>query len=133
MSTTKRVSEIAMCLTVLSSILRPELQEAWEMYLESLTLALPSGSGFDSGSKLDESSTPNKLVFSTAFHHMDEAGYYDGWTEHKVIVTPTFGGIDVRVTGKNRNQIKEYISEVFYSLLQEEVAKYGVSEFLMKV
>lgn len=83
---------------------------------------LPSGSGFDSGTKLDlDESKPNRLVFNTAFHHMDEHGGYDGWTEHKVIVYPTFDGFRVIVQGKDRNGIKEYIGDTFRYVLGKEV------------
>lgn len=76
---------------------------------------LPSGSGFDNGTKFNwEESNRNKLVFDTAFHHMDENGYYDGWTEHKVIITPDLlFGFNIKITGRNRNDIKEYINQVF--------------------
>ena len=48
---------------------------------------LPSGSGFDSDTTLDlATSTSEKLVFNTSFHHMNDVGMYDGWTEHKVTV-----------------------------------------------
>ena len=76
---------------------------------------LPRGSGFDSGTKFVwEESNRNKLVFATSFHHMDEDGYYDGWTEHKVIVTPDLlFGCNIKITGKNRNDIKEYMHACF--------------------
>jgi hypothetical protein len=76
---------------------------------------LPSGSGFDNGTQLNwDKSTPEKLVFETSFHHMDECGYYDGWTEHSVIVTPSLQfGFNIKVSGKNRNDIKSYIHEIF--------------------
>jgi len=76
---------------------------------------LPHGSGFDNGTKLDwDKSNHNKLVFTTAFHHMDINGYYSGWTEHEVIITPDLMfGFNVKVTGKNRNDIKEYIHSCF--------------------
>lgn len=77
---------------------------------------LPSGGGFDNGTQLDlDASTPDKLVFTTAFQHMSDHGYYDGWTEHTVTITPSFiGGVTVKVSGKNRNDIKDYIAEVFH-------------------
>lgn len=75
---------------------------------------LPRGAGFDSGTTFDyEASTPQRLVFQTSFHHMNDGGYYDGWTEHTVIVTPTFDGVNVRVTGRDRNDIKDYIADLF--------------------
>ena len=75
---------------------------------------LPSGSGFDSGSTFDfEASKPNRLVFNTSFHHMTEHGYYDGWTEHSVIVTPDLhSGFNLHVTGRDRREIKEYIGDI---------------------
>lgn len=78
----------------------------------------PRGSGFDNGTTLDlDASHATKLVFITSFHHMDEHGGYDGWTEHKVVATPAFYGFDTRVTGRDRNQIKEYIGDVFHTWL----------------
>jgi hypothetical protein len=76
---------------------------------------LPCGSGFDNGTKFNwDESKDNKLVFDTAFHHMNEGGYYDGWTEHKIIITSDLmNDFNVKITGKNHNQIKEYIHSCF--------------------
>lgn len=75
---------------------------------------LPNGSGLDRGVAFDwAKSTPNKLIFLTHFHHMTE-GHYDGWTSHRIIVTPSFAfGYDIKVTGQNKNDIKEYLYELF--------------------
>lgn len=83
----------------------------------------PSGSGFDNGTKLDlDASTPNKLVFHTAFHHMTEHGCYAGWTEHTVTVTPDlFFSIDIKISGRNRNDIKEYMHDEFHTMLTQEI------------
>ena len=76
---------------------------------------LPSGCGFDNGSSFDLlKSTRNKLVITTSFHHMDDNGTYDGWTDHQVIVTPDLlSGFHIEVTGENRNQIKDFIADTF--------------------
>src|SRR6266704_3653238 len=51
---------------------------------------MPSGSGIDSGTKIDlDESTSEKLVFHFGFHHIDENGMYDGWTEHTLTVLPS--------------------------------------------
>ena len=78
---------------------------------------LPSGSGIDSGVKFNfDESNPNKLVFNTSFHHMDEYGYYDGWTDHKLILKPSLAfGYNLKITGYNKNEIKDYLSDVFSS------------------
>lgn len=81
----------------------------------------PSGSGIDCGTKLDSSSTHKKLVFNFSFHHMDEHGFYDGWTNHQAIVTPDLGfGYSLRITGPNPNEIKEYFHDVFSNWLNSE-------------
>ena len=77
---------------------------------------LPSGSGFDAGSRIWEV-TPYKITIETEFHHMDENGYYDGWTTHKIKAYSTFNGNEIFVTGKDRNHIKDYISETFHHVL----------------
>ena len=89
--------------------------------LNDLAHNLPHGSGFDNGTTLNhDKSGPGKLVFETSFHHMNDAGY-DGWTDHTVVVTPSFDGIDLRITGRDRNDIKDYIHEVFHNALMTEV------------
>jgi len=84
---------------------------------------LPSGGGFDSGTKfLGDKSTPNKLVFRADFHHMNDGGFYCGWSEHEVIITPSFvGGFSMKVTGRDRRQIKDYIADTFHHALSAEI------------
>lgn len=85
---------------------------------------MPSGSGFDAGTQFDiDAQKPERLVFSTAFHHMDENGSYHGWSDHTVVVTPSLShGFVLRVTGNDRNSIKDYIHEVFHEALSTLVA-----------
>lgn len=84
---------------------------------------MPSGSGFDAGTKIDfDKTTPERLTFTTSFHHMNENGYYDGWTKHNVVVTPSLAfGFNLRVTGRDRNDIKDYIAETFQDALSDEL------------
>ncbi len=84
---------------------------------------LPSGSGFDCGTKIDyDKSRSEKLVFNTSFHHMDESGGYAGWSEHAVTVRASlWAGITITVSGRDRNGIKDYISEAFNALYSTEV------------
>lgn len=90
--------------------------------LDELQSLLPSGSGFDAGTQIDlERSTPEKIVFNTSFHHMDEAGFYSGWTEHTVTVRPSFlWDFDIHVSGRDKNGIKEYIAETFHFALMQQ-------------
>ncbi len=96
-----------------------EWQDRWLARLNNIAKnRLPSGSGFDNGTTIDmQTSTPVKIVFDTSFHHMDGYGSYDGWTEHEVIVTPTFGDFDVKISGRDRNDIKDFIADEFINCL----------------
>lgn len=112
-----RVSIINHQASLLDNVKRAESE------IESLIREfMPSGSGFNNGTSFDfDSSNKEKLVFYTGFHHMNEFGYYTGWTMHKVVATPSFRGFNLRVTGKDKNDIKEYIRQVFHNALSREI------------
>jgi hypothetical protein len=94
---------------------------------------MPSGSGFDGGTELSERSTPNKLVFHTSFHHMDENGSYDGWTDHRVIVRPSLAfSIELTVTGPDRNDIKSLIHDSFDLALRNSIAEELASDIALR-
>ena len=85
---------------------------------------MPSGSGVDSGTTIDmEQSNDRKIVFNTAFHHMDEHGGYDGWTEHTITFHATFSSPNISISGKNRNDIKEYLADIFENAFNQKVAE----------
>lgn len=93
-----------------------EWKDKAEDRINELCKELPHGSGIDGKCEIDlVQSKENRIVFYFEFHHMDENGYYCGWTEHNLIITPNFGSFDMRITGKDKNQIKEYL----YSLWME--------------
>lgn len=95
----------------------------WRDRLAAYEQLLPSGSGFDNGSKIDiDSSRGDDLWFETSFHHMDEVGGYDGWTEHTINITPSFiHGFTIEVKGEDRGDIGDYIGDTFNSALADEV------------
>ena len=81
---------------------------------------LPSGSGFDNGTSIIAADA-QKIVFETAFHHMDEHGSYCGWTNHRVTVRASMTiEIELHVSGPNKRGIKDYIAEVFASVMYRE-------------
>lgn len=84
---------------------------------------MPSGAGFDGGTLFDfVKSTSEKLVFNTAFHHMDSNGYYSGWTEHVITVKPSLAfDFTMHISGQNVNDIKDYMHETFDTALRTEV------------
>ena len=99
-----------------------EWRDRHEETLDTLLDHMPSGSGIDNGCKLDrDGSTRTKLVFDCAYHHMNEHGMYDGWTDHTVTVTPSFQGIEMKISGKDRNDIKDYLHETLHYALTQEI------------
>jgi hypothetical protein len=112
--------------------------EKWSDTIKLIESLLPHGSGFDAGTKVDlDSSHADRLVFETSFHHMNEDGFYDGWTKHTIVVTPSFfGGFNMRISGRDRNAIKDYIGEEFaitlrlditYELFQSQFPQFQIS------
>jgi len=93
--------------------------ETHEDTIDKIMKGFPSGSGFDSGTTIDlQNSTGEKLIFLTSYHFMDEMGGYDGWEDYKIIVTPSLCfSINVKVVGKNRDAIKDYIGDIFFESL----------------
>lgn len=100
-----------------------ETEEVMVDKIKTIMESAPCGSGFDSGTKfLEEKSNCKRLVFRTAFHHMNYAGYYDGWTNHLVTVeADLILGTSIRVSGKDRNDIKDYIGDAFGCWIGREV------------
>lgn len=103
---------------------RPEWFAKHEAAADALCKAhMPIGSGFNCGTSIDWGrTTGDKLVFVTEFHHMNEHGYYDGWTQHVVTVRPSLVyGFTLHISGRDRNGIKEYIYQVFADALRRKV------------
>lgn len=84
---------------------------------------LPRGSGIDKYPKLIlDKSNENKLMFKFSYHHMNDVGFYDGWTDHILTVKPSLAfGFELKITGQNKNEIKDYLYEIFEGYLNSEV------------
>lgn len=96
-------------------------ERAWPLVLADMVKAyLPSGSGIDAGVKLDDRSTRDRIVLTFGFHFMDDNGCYDGWESYTLYVRPSLAfGIDLKLVGPNRNDIKDCLYETFdYALRQ---------------
>jgi hypothetical protein len=111
-----------------------EWLEKWEDRLEALEKMLPSGSGFNSGEKLNiDESEPDKIVIDGSFHVMDECGMYDGYADYQIIITPSFvHGFTLRLVGSSRwprrkayDGLKDYITETYAEVLDQEIKKEG--------
>lgn len=100
-----------------------EWKEKTEQALHQLVSDyLPHGSGIDSDVTLDlDDSTANRLRLHTSFHHMHESGMCDGWTDHTITVRPSLCfGLTLTISGRNRDDIKDYLHEVFHTALTDD-------------
>jgi hypothetical protein len=101
-----------------------EWETKWDARIQQLIELLPSGSGFDTGTQLDEDRNFNpraKVVFNTAFHHMNDGGMYNEWTEHTITVKPCLlFGYSLTISGRDKNDIKDYINDMFHFTLDAQ-------------
>lgn len=90
--------------------------------LDTVSNYLPSGSGIDTGTTLNlDRSTSDKLVFNFSYHHMNENGFYTHWTDHVLTVRPSFNGLNLSISGRDSNGIKDILYETFDYALSKEV------------
>ena len=86
---------------------------------------LPSGSGIDSGCKITQYKFSDKgelewYQISFKYHHMNDVGYYTNWTDHNLRVKADWIGFTMTISGKDQNQIKEYLYDTFHLALSKD-------------
>jgi len=95
-----------------------------EKKIEDIEALLPSGSGINTGTKVDiDRSTGQKLILFGSYDVMAESGMYTGVIDFEVIVKPDLMfDFDIRISGKfgKHQDIKEYLDEVYYDALRME-------------
>lgn len=102
-----------------------QTEAVWTEVLRRLERALPSGSGINAGTMIERASLPDCVILHTSFHHMNQHGVYDGWTTHRITVKPSFVyGLDLRISGGNRNEIKDYLHQVYEQALSAPVPEH---------
>ena len=91
---------------------------------------LPSGSGIDNGCTITRKNlAPKKghsgdecIEITFGYHFMDTNGYYDGWGDFRLVVRPSLiFGIDLTIHGRNRYDIKDYLYEMFSTVLNRDI------------
>ena len=133
----KVYEKLAMCADALRNSRKKNNQEWADKYEEDiakyLDKYLPRGSGIDNGMFFSHlQSADNKMVICSSFHVLVENGFYDGWIDFTVEIYPAFvGGIDLKIKGNFTNRvdyeredasdIKEYLYEIFYDALVQEI------------
>lgn len=87
---------------------------------------MPHGSGIDAGVKFDfERSKHDKLVFTFGYHAMNENGYYVGWYDYTLTVSPSMAfDFDMKLNGKDYHGSKDYLLDLFSEALNSECESY---------
>ena len=99
-----------------------EWADKWTNRIADIMDTAPSGSGIDSGTTLSENSHGERLLFWVDYHYMNDVGMYVSWTNHSVAVTPSLVlGYVLTVGGSDRDDICEYLAEVFSAWLDSPV------------
>ena len=96
---------------------------------------LPSGSGFDAGCKISlEDSSHDKIVITSSYHKLNEYGYYDGWIDLIVTVTPSLiFNFVLTIDGEGIDDLdREYFQDEFGNALGQLVTLY-LDDGIMRV
>jgi hypothetical protein len=123
---TKLISKIAGIIEAMENCKKSQ-NEVWlknhSQYLAEIEKNhLPHGSGLDVGCNIDlEKSNSKKIVILTSWHNMNENGYYCGWSDFTINCYPSFRGIELKIIGKDKYYVKEYLYDLFYDVLEREI------------
>lgn len=118
--------ELATRVTAMANCLKSS-NEHWygshAIVIDEIMKTGPTGSGIDTRIQfLHDKSKTDRLVLAFGFHHMSESGFYEGWTDHELIITPSLQfGFVMRITGRNRNYVKEYLYDLFTNWLSANI------------
>ena len=84
---------------------------------------LPNGNGIEAGCVISLKSTKKRIVIDTLYWHTNDSDETSRWTAHQVIITPSFEReINIRITGKNKDNVKDYLHDIFREALMKEYA-----------
>lgn len=93
---------------------------------------LPSGSGIDNGCHIDLAACkPYLIVIRSSYHCMDENGFYDGWIDFTVRVTPSlYNDFDLTIRGLfgKYGDVRDYLYDTFDMALRQEVEEFEIEK-----
>jgi hypothetical protein len=100
--------------------------EKWTDAINQIIDSLPHGSGIDGITEFNfDESKPDKLIIDSQYHCMNENGYYDGMYGFKLILKPDWQNfkleIKTNMPEKYKDQTIEYLADLFYNDLTEEI------------
>lgn len=100
---------------------RPDLVDLAEEQLRHIEQNhLPSGSGIDCGTKIYRDYSLRDIILKFSYHAMDENGFYDGWYDYTLTLSPDFvWGFQMHLDGNE--EYADYLLDVFQDALEQEV------------
>lgn len=112
-----RITAVKNCRKTVNTLWEERHGDAIKQLIDNL----PHGSGIDTDWKLEvDDCSAAQIVFYASFHHMNENGMYDGWTDFTVRVKPEFSGISVKVSGafpRKYSDVRDYLCEMLHDAL----------------
>lgn len=111
-----------------SQIDNPDISDLACQEINKIIDLIPHGSGIDSETIFDfEKSNSQKLILKSAYHNLNENGYYDSRTYFKIVLSPSFIDFDLEIVSnfpKKYSSTKEYLQEIFYYSFNQDISSY---------
>ena len=96
--------------------------EKWSDKIKACLGLLPHGSGLDGTWDIDYAhSREDHIVLAMQYHAMDENGFYDGWIDFTLTITPSLQlGFKLSIRGNfgKYQDVKDYLYETLDSALR---------------
>ncbi len=122
---TKLITRIYRTLQVMDNCQKSnntDWQKNHSYYLDELEKNyLPHGSGIDSGCIINRTFKKDTVIINVPYHLMDENGYYCGWQTYRLIIKPKFDSLSIKIQGKDKYLLKDYLYDLFDHVLNEEL------------
>ena len=102
--------------------------DKWDEKIDKIINNLPHGSGIDGKTEIDlEKSNSNRIVINSEFHHMNDGGFYDGWTNFTIVIKPSLAHLfELQIKGKfgKYQDTRGYLEELFGTTFASMVDAY---------
>ena len=101
--------------------------DKWDEEIDEIIDNLPHGSGIDGKTEIDlDKSNSNRIVIHSEFHHMNDGGFYDGWSNFTIVIKPSLAfDFDLEIKGAfgkyqdTRGYLEELFGTTFASMVME--------------
>ncbi|MFY7937382.1 MAG: hypothetical protein ACOVOQ_08395 [Flavobacterium sp.] len=104
------------------NVIEKELTLFKEVLPIRLNPVIKDGNRIEAGCVISLKSTKKRIVIDTLYWHTNDSDETSRCTAHQVVITPSFEDeINIRITGKNEDNVKEYLHNIFRESLMSEI------------